>query len=113
MMATRYMKSGDTGCQVTSTLKKDGSAIDLTGASVLLLLKLEDAPYTAYSLTATIVTAAAGTVKCLTSINGFPTVVGKYKQEWEVTQSDGKTLTFPSGNATSKYNYLVIEPDLN
>jgi hypothetical protein len=109
-MTTVKMKSGDTAIEFTSSLETDGVAVNLTGASVLFLLKLSETPFTAYSLAASIVgTATDGNVKSLSSESGFPTTVGKYKQEWQVTFSGGAILTFPSDD----YNYLVIQDDLN
>lgn len=105
---TVIVKSGDTAIEFTDTLTQDGVAVDLTGATVLFLLRLRLEPFTAYSLAATIVTAASGTVKYVPGA-GYPTAVGKYEQEWQVTFGDATVLTFPS----SGYNTLIIESDLN
>lgn len=107
-MATLKIKTGDTALQFTDTLKVDGVATDLTGATVLFLLKLIDSPNTAYSLAATIVTAASGTVKYVPGV-GFPTAVGDYRQEWQVSYVEGTILTFPSDG----YNIVKILDDLN
>lgn len=108
-MTTVKMKANDTGQVFDATLEINGSAANLAGATVLMLMKLVESPYTAYSLSASVVSAAAGTVRCLASVSGFPTVAGTYKQEWEVTFSDTTKLTFPSGS----YNTLHILDDLN
>ena len=108
-MATEKIKANDTRQQINGTLEIAGSAVDLTGATVLCLLKLVESPYTAYSLSASVVSAAAGTVRCLASVSGFPTVAGTYKQEWEVTFSDTTKLTFPSNG----YNFIQMLDDLN
>ena len=108
-MATDTIKANDTRQQLTGTLEIDNAAVNLTGCTVLCLLKLKESPYTAYSLASTIVSAAAGTVKCLATESGFPTVAGTYKQEWQVTFGDGTVLTFPSDT----WNTLEILDDLN
>jgi hypothetical protein len=104
-MTTATIKSNDTAIIFTSTLTKNDVAIDLTGASVLMLLRKGS---TSYSLAATIVSAAAGTVS-YTPGTGFPTEAGKYSQEWEITFSGGTKLTCPSG----EYNKVIIADDLN
>lgn len=107
-MATVKIKSDDTSIQFDSTLTINSVAADITGATVLFLLKLKSAPYTSFSASATIVSAVAGTVKYVPS-GGFPTAIGVYKQEWQVTYGDGTILTFPSDN----YNTVIILEDLN
>jgi hypothetical protein len=105
-MTTVKIKSGDTAIEFTSTLQTNGTAVNLTGATVVMLLKLGDAAGTSHS--ATIVSAAAGTVKCVPG-GSFPTTAGRYLQEWQVTFSDTTILTFPSDG----YNFVVILDDLN
>lgn len=109
-MATVSIKAKDIGGhQFASTLTENGTALDITGATVVMLLKLIDPPNTAYSFAATIVSAAAGTVR-YTPDSSFPTAApAKYKQEWEVTFSASDIRTFPSDD----YNYVKIVPDLN
>ena len=90
-------------------LEVDGVTLDLTGASILFLMKKQNAPYTAYSFNAAIDgTATNGNVKYVMG-TGFPTDRGMYKQQWQVTLSGGKKLTFPNGD----FNYIEIEEDLN
>jgi hypothetical protein len=100
------IKSGDTSMAFTSTLLVDGIAVNLTGCSVLFLLKSFQGSETSFA--ATVVSAVAGTVK-YTVGNGFPAVAGKYRQEWQVTFSDSSALTFPNG----AYNEVEILADLN
>ena len=101
------MKSGDTSMAFSSTLLIDGVAVNLTGCTVLFLLK-SFIGGTETSLNATIVSAVAGTVKYIVG-NGFPTTAGKYRQEWQVTFTDNSVLTFPNG----AYNEVEILADLN
>jgi len=109
-MARVKIKSGDTAIEFTDTLTKDSVAVDLTGISaVVFLLELADAPYTRVSLTAAVDgDATLGNVK-YTVGTGFPTTVGEYRQEWQVTMSDATILTFPSNS----YNVVQILSDLN
>lgn len=104
------IKQSDTAIEFTANLTKNSVVVNLTGVtSVLFLLTLMDSPYTAYSLTAAVDgTATAGNV-IYTVGAGFPTVVGLYRQEWQITLSGGTILTFPS----SSYNVVEIEADLN
>jgi hypothetical protein len=103
------LKANDVGGhQFESTITENGTALPLTGATVLFLFRLEASPYTAYSFAATIVSASAGTVKYIPT-STFPTAEAMYLQEWEVTFSPTDIRTFPSG----KYNYVKIIDDLN
>jgi len=101
------IKAFDTAITFSDTLTRDGVAENLTDASVKFLIS-ERTGGTAFSASATIVSAAAGTVSYQPSA-GFPTTAGKYIQEWEVTFSDGRILTFP-GN---RHNKIKIIEDIN
>lgn len=104
-MTTTTIKAYDTAITFTSTLETNGVAQNLTGATVQFILKRSA---TVFSAAATIVSATAGTVRYSPG-GGFPTTVGTYKQEWEVTFGDSTILTFPS----SSYNEVVIIADLD
>jgi hypothetical protein len=106
-MSKTSIKSGDTAIEFTATLTRNNVPVNLTSSSVKFLLR-NRATGTAFSATATIVVAAAGTVSYEPGV-GFPTTAGNYSQEWEVTFPDTTVLTFPSAG----YNTLVIEDDLN
>ena len=103
-MADLTVKQGDTAVVFTDSLTIDGVASDLTGATVLFLLKKDN---TEFSVSATIVNAALGQVSYGPGV--LPLVSGRWKQEWEVTYASGNVLTFPSAG----YNYLTIQKDLN
>ena len=105
-MATVTIKANDTAIRFTSAITKSGVAVDLTGASVLMLLKRGA---TLYSLTAAIDGAATGGNVEYEPGTGFPTIAGTYQQEGEVTFSDATKLTFPS----DAYNTVIITDDLN
>ena len=102
------LSASDPG-QEHEPLAVDGVTLDLTGASILFLMKLIDSPYTAYSLAAAIDGTATNGDVIYTLGVGFPTTAGRYKQEWQVTQSGGTIITFPSKG----YNIVNIQEDLN
>lgn len=105
---TCKIKAFDTAIDFTLTAELDGTAVDLTGATVKFLLKSTTAGATAFEGAATLDDAENGVV--IYSPSGqFPTTAGTYEQEWEVTQSDGTVLTFP---LTYKNKVVIIE-DLN
>ena len=106
-MSDITIKSHDTGITFSDTLTLDGVPFDLTSCSVKFLMRLKSGG-TAFSATATIVDASAGTVSYQPGAN-FPTTAGRYYQEWEVTTSASKVLSFP-GNS---YNSIRIIDDLN
>ena len=121
-MTTAIIKANDTAYEfknprldtVLGTTHKplmfNGVVLNLTGAlSVLFLLELVEAPYTKYSLVAAI--DGDPTVGDVIYVRGtgFPITPGRYKQEWQVTQSDATVITLP----TTGYNELEILPDLN
>ena len=105
---TCKVKAFDTGIDFTLTAELDGTALDLTGATVLFLIKSTADGATVFSAAATLDDAENGVV--IYSPSGlFPTTAGTYEQEWEVTQSDGTVITFP---LTYKNKVVIIE-DLN
>ena len=112
-MSSVKIKSGDTAIEFTNPtgepLAIDGVTLDLTGATILFLLKLTEPPYTAYSLTAAADGTPTGGNVVYAVGTGFPTAVGQYKQNWEVTLADSTIATFPSGG----YNLVQILDDLN
>jgi len=106
------IKANDTAIVFSDTLLLAGAAYNLTGCSVLFALRpfVQSTRFSGsgFSAAATIVDAAAGTVS-YSPTAGFPTAPGNYKQEWEVTRSDGAKLTFPSDG----YNEIEMLEDLN
>lgn len=98
------IKKGDTARALTATLTLNGSAIDLTGATVVLVWKLNG---TVSRKSATIEDATAGSVS-YTLQSADVATAGTVKLEWEVTFSDATVLTVPS----ESYETLVIEADL-
>jgi len=108
-MPTVTIKRNDTSLLFTDTLLTNGIAVDLTGASVIFLIKRKGDNTSAFSAAATITDAPSGQVEYGGPLpGGFPTAAGIYAHEWEVTFSDSSILTFPSdGN-----NTVIIDPDL-
>jgi hypothetical protein len=104
------IKAFDTAIDFTLKAEVNDAALDLTGATVLFLMKSTAAGTTVFSATATVDAAdAENGIATYTPNGAFPTAAGVYEQEWEVTQSDGTVLTFP---LTSKNKVTIIE-DLN
>ena len=105
-MATLDLKQSDYGAQILDQLLVNGSALNLTGATVYFVLRLGTA--TATRQAAEVVTPASGIVAyTLTAADTATT--GSYRQEWEVVFADpAQRLTFPN----SGYNTVRIVPDL-
>jgi len=98
-MSKVTIKSNDTALNFTDTLLLNGQPFNLTGCTVDFKMKGS----TSFADSATVVSAADGTVSYQPGVS-FPTTAGKYSQEWEVTDTNGKILTFPSDD----YNQVVI-----
>jgi hypothetical protein len=108
-MATAKVKRHDTAIEFNATLEKDGSPVDLTGATSVRFHMKKGA--TVYEADATVVTPASGTVKFTVfgATPAFPTTLGTWDQEWQVVFADGSKLSFPSGTN----NAVEIVADLN
>ena len=104
------LKRGDTSPAITGTLTySDGSAVNLTGASVRFVMRSQAGSSPKVSAAATIVSPTAGTVSYSWNTAGQDTnVAGEYDCEWIVTFSGGAVQTFP----TNGYVTLSIEEDL-
>jgi hypothetical protein len=81
---------GDIGAVITATITDDNGAVDLTGAVVTLLLKKGS---TYIAKTASVVSAAAGTVTYTTVSGDLPTP-GDWSLQWRAVWA-GSTLYFP------------------
>lgn len=88
---------------MTATLTyATGGAIDLTTATIALVMKREsDGLRKVFA--ADIVSAAAGTVKYEWAIDDTKDV-GEYQSEWQVTYASGKKITVPN----TGYFYIEI-----
>lgn len=106
-MADFRIKRGDVRPVLEFQLTDDdGTAIDLTGASVQFLMKRgSNAPKVNKAATITTATEGRGQYAWVTSDTDE---VGEYDGEFEVTHSDGDLETFPSDG----YLSVVVEQDL-
>ena len=95
MATTFYIKQGDTKPSLSAQLLSDGSAVDLTGATVKFHMG------TIIDATATIVDAATGNVR-YDWVTADTETAGLFRAEFEVTFSDGTVETFPNDG------YLLI-----
>lgn len=105
-MSTITVKRSDVGVVFTDTLTANDVAVNLTTATVLFVLRHSSGTVT--SRTASVVSAAAGTVSYTTVTNDL-SAAGKYRQEWQATFGDGRVYTFPSDG----WNTVNVIDDLN
>jgi len=93
MSVTITVKKGDTARVITDTLTLDGTAIDLTDATVLLIWKFNGT--VSRTRTATIVDAAAGEIS-YQLLEADVDTAGVVEFEWEITFGDDTVLTVPT-----------------
>lgn len=107
MSADFYLKLGDRKPTLQAALwsGESSTAVDITGASVKLLVRKRGVTS---EYNAAIVTAASGIVKYEWAGTEF-SEAGTYLAEWEVTFSDGTKGTFPN---TGYFSIQVVD-DLN
>lgn len=102
------IKQGDTlPILLDSLTYSDDSAVDLTGASVNFVMRSQTAATPVINTTATIVSAAAGTVS-YTFTEANSATVDLYMGNWTVTFSGGAQMTFP----TVGYLSISVEENL-
>lgn len=101
-MTTIKRKQGDTYPPIEATLKnKDGSAIDLTGATVAFHTKRSGTVVT--NAAATVADEDSGEVSyALTAAD--TALAGDYEIEWEITFSDGSIQSVP----TDRNDILIV-----
>jgi hypothetical protein len=105
-MATEVsIKKGDTSRKLTDTLTLDGSAINLTGGSVVLVWRDQDG--TVSRKTATIASAVDGEVE-YQLLTADVADAQRVLLEWEITFADTTVLTVP----TMEFIVLNILDDL-
>lgn len=106
-MADLRLKAGDRHPPFSATLKAGGAAVDLTGSTVLLIIRNQTtAEVDTFAMS--IVSATAGTVTYEWGA-GETDTAGTYDAEIEVTFGDGTKQTFP----TKEYLTVEIEAALN
>ena len=103
-----FLKTGDRGRSIRyALLAPDGTAIDLTGATVRFLMRSRSTGVTVVAAVATVVAAPSGIVQYDWQIAD----VGSediFNGEFEVTYSDGRKETFPNFD----YIEIIIKGDL-
>ena len=103
-MTTIKRKQGDTWPAITATLKnKDGTAINLTGATVNFHGKRAGAAE--IDAAATVTDAAGGTVS-YTLLAADTDIAGEFEIEWEITFATGSTQRVP----TDRNDILIVVP---
>lgn len=105
-MKTVKVKQNDTARSLEAQLLFKGLAIDLTGATVYVLIKKLNAS-TGVRKPAVIVDSFLGLVEYALQEDDTA-VAGNYYVEWEIIFSDGSVLTVPDDS----YLMLVIIADL-
>lgn len=108
MAADFTFKQGDTALICLDTLTdSSGAAVNLTGATVKFVMRARSSNAATTNNTATIVSAAAGTVSYTLGAQDTA-LAGLYAQTWVVTFSGGTIETFP----TVGYNTVEIQENL-
>jgi|TARA_R100000479_G_scaffold74103_1_gene35828 hypothetical protein len=102
------IKQNDTSPQIAAILQDgDGTAIDLTSASVRFHMKKIGAATATTDAAATVVSADAGSVK-YEWVAADTATAGSYLAEFEVTYTNGAVETFPNDQSIA----IVITEDL-
>jgi hypothetical protein len=104
-MATARIKQNDTTRSVTDTLLLGEAPINLTGATVVLVLKRKGGEVIRKS--ATITDAPSGKVSCALGANET-SQPEQFQAEWEVTLNGGGIITVPDDS----YHIIQVLPDL-
>jgi len=104
MADTIHLKRGDTAPPVEATLRyaASGAPVDLTGASVLFVMRQPGADTPKVQRAATIVDAVAGAVRFDWQAADTDTA-GAYVAELQVTLPGGAVMTVPNGG------YLTVK----
>lgn len=100
---TFYLKQNDTSPAMLATLQDaNGTAVNLTAATVRLHMRAIGATQTKVNASATLVDPNNGIVRYNWSASDTNTV-GQFQAEFQVTYADGKIETFPNDS------YIPVE----
>lgn len=110
-MADFTIKRNDTKPLLTATLKSDGVAVNLLGATVKFIMKKAGAVEAKVNSAATVTDAAGGAVE-YAWVATDTDKEGDYNGEFEVTDGAGKISTFPNGHDGIDYFTIEITEDL-
>jgi len=100
-MAIFFIKAGDTSPAIQGTLERPaGTPINLTGASVVFVMRKRGADVDTVNAAASLVTPASGVVKYEWQ-TGDTDDAGTYDAEWKVTFADGTIERVPNTKAQS------------
>lgn len=106
MASTVHVKTGDRLPSIAATLSRvDGSAVDLTGATVKFLMRRRAG--LAAVVDGTAVITGTATVRYDWGA-GETATVGTYQAEFQVTYANGKLETFPNDG----YIAVVVTDDI-
>lgn len=100
------IKQHDTARKISDALTFNGAAIDLSSATVSIIIKDKEGNGPGKK-SATIVNGPAGTVE-YQLVSGDTATAGEFLMEWEVVLPGGGILTVPD----NEYHKLRILPDL-
>lgn len=96
-MTGYYIKRNDTKGMIScSLIEGDGSAADLSGASVKFMMRLEGRPSPKVNAAAVVLGDPSQGVVSYQWLEGDTDRAGDYEAEWQVTYADGRVATFPS-----------------
>jgi hypothetical protein len=113
-MSTINSKRGDTARPITDVLTFNGAPINLTGCTVVLVIKPVENQYGNLSLSspfrrnASILSPATSGAVTYQPILADVNLVGEFLMEWEVTFPDTKIVTVPDNG----FHIWNITPDL-
>lgn len=111
-----YLKKGDTFPNIETVLSDVNGAIDLTDCTITFRMSESGSGNMMIEKEAHVVDPQAGPNlgKCYAEFtSGETEIVGTYRVEWRVVFPGGKVATFPRGENTNEFNYVVIQPNVS
>jgi len=101
-----YTVTGDNVSVIEASLKDgNGNAVNLTGATVILLYREQSSSTSPTSVACTVTDATAGVVQARPTFS----TAGFYVAEFEVTFTGGSVQTFPTASPFK----IIVRSDLN